>query len=208
MIIKNQSTNGNEEERDKPPPNSKERLNIFSTFKFPALSFGNNNVSTSEGSSGPLFNFQDFKSSNFGNVNVKIDTDVEPPKPEFKAVIEEGSVYTKRCKVFIKANKVDNSNDKDKSEYTDRGIGKLYLKPIKDTEKVQLIVRADTNLGNILLNFILNENLPCQRMGKNNVMIICIPTPESKQEPTTVLIRVKTEEEADELLENINKYKN
>ncbi|XP_055370826.1 nuclear pore complex protein Nup50 [Condylostylus longicornis] len=128
---------------------------------------------------------------------VENEEDEEPPKNDFKAVVEEDSVYSKRCKVFVKHD----------GNFADRGVGTLYLKPIKDQEKTQLIVRADTNLGNILLNFILSEGLPTQRMGKNNVMVVCVPTPECEQKPTSVLLRVKTSQEADELLETINKYK-
>lgn len=90
-------------------------------------------------------------------------------------------------------------------KYSDRGIGTLHLKKVDS--KVQLIVRADTNLGNILLNIILNESVPLQRMGKNNVMMICLPTPESKPPPSSVLLRVKTAEEADELYETLSKHK-
>ncbi|XP_055914147.1 nuclear pore complex protein Nup50 [Eupeodes corollae] len=124
------------------------------------------------------------------------DEEDEPPKVEFKAVVEEDSVYSKRCKVFIK-------ND---GNFTDRGVGTLYLKPVKDSDKKQLLVRADTNLGNILVNLILNDSIPTQRMGKNNVMLVCIPNPETEK-PTPMLLRVKTSEEADELLETIDKYK-
>ncbi|KAG5681390.1 hypothetical protein PVAND_010831 [Polypedilum vanderplanki] len=83
----------------------------------------------------------------------------------------------------------------------------VYYQKDKVDEKVQLIVRADTNLGNILLNIILQEGLPTSRLGKNNVMIVCVPTPESKPPPTPVLVRVKTGEEADELLSILEKYK-
>lgn len=155
------------------------------------------------------FSFGGAKPFSFGNVqpppaaekpaddkeNGEDDED-EPPKVEFKAVVEEDSVYSKRCKVFVK-------ND---GNFADRGVGTLYLKPVKDSEKKQLLVRADTNLGNILVNLILNDSIPTQRMGKNNVMLVCIPTPETEK-PTPMLLRVKTSEEADELLETIDKYK-
>ncbi|XP_026466956.1 nuclear pore complex protein Nup50-like [Ctenocephalides felis] len=120
----------------------------------------------------------------------------EPPKVEFKAVIEEDSIYTIRCKVFIK---------KDEN-YVDGGVGNLFLKPVKDRNKMQLIVRADTNLGNLLLNVLLSDSIPTKRMGKNNVMMVCIPTPD-KPAPTSILLRVKTSEQADELLEMIDKHK-
>ena len=42
--------------------------------------------------------------------------------------------------------------------------------------------------------------------GKNNVMIVYMPTPQALV--TSCLLRVKTAEQADELLETLNKYKN
>jgi nuclear pore complex protein Nup50 len=123
------------------------------------------------------------------------ETEEEPPKNEFVPVVEEDSLYSKRCKVFVKSG----------ADYADRGIGTLFLKKVDD--KVQLIVRADTNLGNILLNIIICDGLPTSRLGKNNVMIVCLPTPESKPPPIPVLVRVKTAVEADELLATLEKYK-
>ncbi|XP_057669198.1 nuclear pore complex protein Nup50 isoform X2 [Diorhabda carinulata] len=120
-----------------------------------------------------------------------------PPSNEFTPVVEKDHVYTVRCKVFVK------KDDK----FGDRGVGSLYLKPIADTEKIQLVVRADTNLGNVLLNFILSENIPMKRLGKKDVMLVCVPTPEVKPPPVPVLIRVKSSEEADKLLETLEKYK-
>ncbi|XP_043663168.1 nuclear pore complex protein Nup50 [Drosophila teissieri] len=118
-----------------------------------------------------------------------------PPKVEFKQVVEDDAVYSKRCKVFIKKDK----------DFGDRGVGTLYLKPVKGSEKTQLLVRADTNLGNILVNLILSEGIPCQRMGKNNVMMVCVPTPEDSK-ATSLLLRVKTGDEADDLLKKIKEH--
>ncbi|XP_055585690.1 nuclear pore complex protein Nup50 [Uranotaenia lowii] len=119
----------------------------------------------------------------------------EPPKVEFTPVEEKDSIYSKRCKLFVKA----------EGTYSDRGVGTLHIKKVDS--KVQVLVRADTSLGNILLNIILNESIPLQRMGKNNVMMVCLPVPESKPPPTPVLLRVKTTEEADELFETLSKHK-
>ncbi|KAI9576034.1 hypothetical protein GQX74_013734 [Glossina fuscipes] len=124
------------------------------------------------------------------------DEDDQPPKTEFKAVIEENAFYSKRCKVFVKKN----------GNYADKGIGTLYLKQVESTEKTHLLVRANNNLGIVLVNLILSCGLPVKRMGKNNVMLFCLPTPETDK-PTSLLLRVKTGEEADELLEAIEKYK-
>lgn len=148
--------------------------------------------------------FGGFGGSSFGNAVAPPKTDAqteeaedeEPPKNEFVPVVEDDSLYSKRCKVFVKG----------ASDYNDRGVGTLYIKKV-DASKIQMIVRADTNLGNIIFNIMIVEGLPVSRMGKNNVMVVCIPTPDAKPPPTSVLLRVKTGEEADELLETINKYK-
>lgn len=130
-----------------------------------------------------------------GNTENADDENDEPPKVEFKPVVEEESIYSKRCKVFVKED----------GHYKDRGTGTLYLKKVKD-DKVQLIVRADTNLGNILLNFLLTSAAPPKPL-KNNVMIVCVPTPESDAtKPKSVLVRVKTEDDANELIQEIEQY--
>lgn len=127
----------------------------------------------------------------------KEQEDDEPPKVEFTPVVEENSVFDKKCKVFIKKD----------GNFVDKGVGTLYVKKVEESGKHQLLVRANTNLGTVALNMILSSSIPTQRLGKNNVMLVCIPTPDHKPPPTTVLIRVKTSEEADELLETLNKYK-
>lgn len=57
--------------------------------------------------------------------------------------------------------------------------------------------------GNILLNILLQASIPCTRVGKNNVMLLCVPNPpvDDKNPGVAValLLRVKTAEDADEL---------
>lgn len=130
-----------------------------------------------------------------GTENTEDEEKDEPPKVEFVPVVEE-NIYSKRCKIFVK----------DDGDYKDRGTGSLYLKRVKD-DKVQLLVRADTNLGNILLNILLSPGLPAKQL-KNNVVLVCIPTPEADPKPKSVLIRVKTEDDAAELLKEIQKHQN
>lgn len=72
---------------------------------------------------------------------------------------------------------------------------------------LQLIVRADTNLGNLLLNFILSDSVPVKRLGKKDVMLVAVPTPDEKPPPTPLLLRVKSPEEADNLLDVLEKNK-
>uniref|UniRef100_A0A1A9X3P9 RanBD1 domain-containing protein n=1 Tax=Glossina brevipalpis TaxID=37001 RepID=A0A1A9X3P9_9MUSC len=123
------------------------------------------------------------------------DEEDQPPKVEFKAVIEENALYSKKCKVFVKKN----------GSYVDKGVGTLYLKQVESGGKTQLLVRADNNLGIVLVNLILSVGLPAQRMGKNNVMLFCLPMPDFDK-ATSLLLRVKTSQEADELLEQIEKF--
>lgn len=92
----------------------------------------------------------------------------------------------------------------------EKGIGMLHLKKIKD-DKTQLVIRADTSLGTILLNVLLQPQMTTQRVGKNNVMMVCVPNPpidpKTAPAPTPMLLRVKTDTEADELLQKLNDSK-
>lgn len=90
--------------------------------------------------------------------------------------------------------------------FGDRGVGMLYLKPTPNG-KTQLIVRADTALGNLLLNTLLTQSIPVKRMNKNTIMLVCLPMPDSSPPPVSVLLRVKTSEAADELFETLNTHK-
>lgn len=57
--------------------------------------------------------------------------------------------------------------------------------------------------GNILLNIMVQASIPCTRVGKNNVMLMCVPNPpvdeKNPDTPVPLLVRVKTAEDADEL---------
>ncbi|XP_063823268.1 nuclear pore complex protein Nup50 [Ostrinia nubilalis] len=170
------------------------------TSPFSATSTANSNGPTAPFSFGigkPFsFNSNVQKPASETTENTKEDED-EPPKVEFTPVVEENSVFDKKCKIFVKKD----------GNFVDKGVGTLYIKKVEDSSKHQLLVRANTNLGNVLVNLILSSAIPTQRMGKNNVMLVCIPTPDAKPPPTPILIRVKTTEEADELLETLDKYK-
>ncbi|KAL5111787.1 Nuclear pore complex protein Nup50 [Taenia crassiceps] len=131
-----------------------------------------------------------------------------PPKPEVREIKEEGSVYTVRCKLFYKR----------ADQWTERGLGNLHIIPSGD-EKFQLLVRADTNLGNILLNIMVTKDIPMQ-LQKNNITFACVPSPPlpgntktegedavSPPRPVPMLIRVKSAEAAENLLTEIDKYR-
>ena len=83
---------------------------------------------------------------------------------EVKHVEESDAIYDKKCKLFYKKD----------GNYVEKGVGMLYLKTVEGG-KTQLLVRADTNLGNVLLNILLSPQIPTTRVGKNNVMLVCVP---------------------------------
>ncbi|KAL6047810.1 hypothetical protein STEG23_034632 [Scotinomys teguina] len=132
----------------------------------------------------------------------------EPPKVVVTEVKEEDAFYSKKCKLFYKKD----------NEFKEKGVGTLHLKPTASQEdsapgagrhqsrislNLNLIDQLDWLTSNILLNVLIPPNMPCTRTGKNNVLIVCIPNPplDEKQPtvPVTMLIRVKTSEDADEL---------
>ncbi|NXF98748.1 NUP50 protein, partial [Sakesphorus luctuosus] len=128
-----------------------------------------------------------------GNTDEKgEEEEEEPPKVIVNEIKEDDAFYSKKCKLFYKKD----------NEFKEKGVGTLHLKPAGN-EKTQLLVRADTNLGNILLNVLIPPKMPCTRTGKNNVLIVCVPNPPIDEKnptvPVTMLIRVKTSEDADEL---------
>lgn len=165
------------------------------------------NLSSNAAETKPMFNFLSNPPALNNSTPVKSDEtnkdedgEDAPPVNDFKPVTEDDALYSQRVKVFVK-------NDK---QYADRGVGTLFIKEAKDGKgnKIhQVIVRADTSLGNVIFNIRITTEIPTQRLGKNNVMVVCLPTPDSKPPPVPVLLRVKTEEDADKLLAEINKYK-
>ncbi|TGZ58227.1 hypothetical protein CRM22_009715 [Opisthorchis felineus] len=146
-------------------------------------------------------------SSDTTNPTDEDNEEYQPPKPVVREIKEEGSVFSVKCKLFYKLD----------SEWKERGVGNLFIKPISD-EKFQLLVRADTNLGNILLNILMTKDIPV-KLQKNNLTLVCIPSPplplpQSKQsgddgnpKPIPMLLRVKSEESALELLKQFDKYR-
>ncbi|CAI2725837.1 unnamed protein product [Schistosoma spindalis] len=194
-----------------------------STDKKPIFSFGLPPITTTS-TKFPQSLFQFPTVSNFSqkpvNIDPKQDTSNQqgddddeeyiPPKPEVKDFKEDGSVFTTRCKLFYK---VDN-------EWKERGLGNLFIKPTTN-DKFQLLIRADTNLGNILLNILVTKDVPIKQQ-KNNLTLVCIPSPplpsqtkstlnneedNGQPKPVPMLIRVKTEEGATELLNQMDSHR-
>lgn len=167
------------------------------------FSFGQSNT----GAPAASFSFGGAKSfsfvSNVVSKDSKDDNDDkededEPPKVEIKPITEDGAIYEKRCKVFFK--------NKETGAFSDRGIGVLFLKPTPNG-KTQLIVRAETTLGNLLLNTLLTKAVPTKKVNKNTVMLMCLPLADSVPPPVPVYLRVKTSEDADALQEALENNK-
>jgi nuclear pore complex protein Nup50 len=112
-------------------------------------------------------------------------------------------VFTKRVKLYY-------YNEEEK-KFCDRGIGNLFIKPINNGESTSLVVRADTTLANILLNVKLSKALPIAKAGPKDVSYLCVPNPPipktKSNAPCKFLFKVKTEDDANELLEKLNEYK-
>ncbi|XP_059486906.1 LOW QUALITY PROTEIN: nuclear pore complex protein Nup50 [Neocloeon triangulifer] len=124
------------------------------------------------------------------------DESEEPPKVEFNTFKEDDAVYEIKCKVFVLKDK----------EYKERGLGQLFIKKKDPDSKAQLLIRSAGATGQILINVLLTSSLAPKRVGKNNVQMPCVPTPDCT-EPSIVMIRVKGGEDADELLAKIEEYK-
>ncbi|KAK7149388.1 hypothetical protein R3I94_008895 [Phoxinus phoxinus] len=143
-------------------------------------------------SAGPAVSSSMSTASNSQTADENGEESEEPPVPVVKEIKEKDAFYSKKCKLFYKKD----------GEFKEKGVGTLHLKMVAES-KLQLLVRADTNLGNILLNIMVPSSMPCSRTGKNNVMVVCVPNPpvddKNPSTPVPLLVRVKTAEDADEL---------
>lgn len=136
----------------------------------------------------------------------------EPPKVSSVEHLEADSVYTKKCRLYYKKNE----------DFVEKGIGFLYIKckDGDDNSIPQLLIRADTRTGNILLNIALCKTLPIQKAEKKGILLTCIPNPpietkkkkkdekddDDDKKSVTYLVRVKATD-CDELYQNIMKYR-
>ena len=80
----------------------------------------------------------------------------------------------------------------------------LHLKKV-DGDKTQLVVRAETNLGNILLNILVSDKMNIMKR-KNNLQFGCLPNPPIPglpEGPVIMLVKVKDALMADQLEEKL-----
>merc|ERR1712200_197205 len=122
------------------------------------------------------------------------DDEDEPPKVEVTQVVEEDAFHTVRCKLFYKKEK----------EFVEKGLGMLHLKKVENNTKTQMVVRAETNLGNILLNILVGGKMNVIKR-KNNLQFVCVPNPPIKgvEGPVIMLAKVKDSLMADQLDEKL-----
>jgi len=169
-----------------PPPKMNGMTTTPGLFSFkspaPAFSFGLNSNSAA-----PPPQPQNSTTNNDGD-----DEDEEPPKNEFRPVVEEDSVYSTRVKLYGKG----------PQGFNDKGVGQLYVKKL-GSGKYQIVVRADNSLGTILLNMIMPKNLPLTLKPKG--VLTCDPTGENGK-PLMILIRVKTDDDAKQLLKKLQSF--
>jgi len=184
----------NEAPENKEAPEQKENTEP-KPFSF---GFGSTAVSSGFGSTSGGFSFGGFAKKEETSKEDTEDGEEEAVKVEevVEEVEEEGAVYSKKCKLFYKKEEA----------WVERGLGQLHLK-VPEEGKVQMVVRAGTSLGNILLNVLVSSATALERVGKNNLMLVTVPNPpiDPKAEPAPVpfLVRVKTAEDADELKEKL-----
>jgi len=171
------------------------------TEKKSGFSFGGTSTGFSFGNSSAAANSTGFT---FGSGTTTTDNKTtgdndeeesdEPPKVEVKEVAEDDAYHSVRCKLFYKKEK----------EFKEKGLGMLHLKKVD--KKTQMIVRAETNLGNILLNILVGDSLNITKR-KNNLQFGCLPNPPipgMPEGPAIMLLKVKDSLMADELEQKLN----
>uniref|UniRef100_A0A5S6Q8L7 RanBD1 domain-containing protein n=1 Tax=Trichuris muris TaxID=70415 RepID=A0A5S6Q8L7_TRIMR len=101
--------------------------------------------------------------------------------------VRNRSIHDVQCKLF----------DLDsKKMYKEHGVGQLYIKPLGNG-RVQLIIRADNSLRNVIFNIAISETTSWKKAGKNGLTVVVVPNPSIKEDtagqPIVALLRVKTD---------------
>lgn len=106
---------------------------------------------------------------------------------------EEDSVYEKKAKVYELVN----------GEYKVQGVGPLRVLSHKTSKKARILVRAEGS-GRIILNTLLRSQIKYSVEGKGQVKVIDF---KSDGKPTTYIIRVKTQEDGENLRNILEEHK-
>lgn len=123
------------------------------------------------------------------------DEEYVPPVAETKEFDDaKDALYQKKSKIFYLKD----------GNYKEIGVGLLFVKPLDD-DKASILVRADNTLGNILLNVAIPPSPAPVKQGKNNCLlpVVLNPPVDGVEGAVPLLIRVKTSDDADELIEVI-----
>jgi len=119
-------------------------------------------------------------------------TDLGGPGPGEE---DEDSVYEKKAKVFELAD----------GEYKPLGLGMLRVLKHKESGKVRALLRAEGS-GRVLLNAPVRKEFSYTVVGKGQVKLLDVKP--GSQAPTVYLLRVKTEEDGNELKDKLEENKN
>ncbi|KAI5706785.1 hypothetical protein M8J75_011287 [Diaphorina citri] len=175
------------------------------TTKLPSFSFGTSSAASTGVTNTDTSSVGAAKPFSFGFANapppvapVTEDDDEPLPKEPVKEIVEEDSVFNIKAKIFVM--KPDKS-------YGERGVGNLFVKPVEEGVKAQVIVRTETDTGKIIFNVVVTKEVPIRR-EKNNLILVTIPHPtvDKAAAPVPCLIRVKTQEDAEKLLKCLEKF--
>lgn len=120
----------------------------------------------------------------------QVDLDGPGPGEE-----DEDNVYEKKSKVF----------ELQDGAYKTLGLGFLRVLVHRDTKKARVLVRAEGS-GRVLLNVALRKAITYSVVGKGQVKLIDVV--EGSSEPKIYLLRVKTEEDGNNLKDKLEEVKN
>lgn len=126
------------------------------------------------------------------NDNKDTQLDLAGPGPGEE---DEDCVYDKKTKVF----------EMKDGEYKTLGVGFMRVLVHKETKKSRVLVRAEGS-GRILLNIALRKEFTYSVVGKGQVKVIDIVP--GSEKPSVYLLRVKTEEDGNELKDKLEEVKN
>ena len=183
---------------------------VSSGFGSTAVSsgFGSTAVSSAFGSTAGGFSFGGFAKKEETSKEDGEEGEEEAVKAEevVEEVEEEGAVYSKKCKLFYKKEEawVERGLGQLHLKVPEEGKVQVLLpsSPLLPSlppplspfplphhhlplSPPQVVVRAGTSLGNILLNVLVTGATALERVGKNNLMLVTVPNPpiDPKAEP-------------------------
>lgn len=147
------------------------------------------NTSTTEGDEESKDAENDTVKGNFAVIQLTEKVDVKTGEED------EETLYSKRSKLT--------KYNSESKAYDSVGLGELKILKNKNTGKSRILVRADVS-SNVILNVLILKDLDYDIIGDKKVMVR-IPCFNAGGQIETYLARVKTADDAQELLANIKK---